>query len=169
MELDNRSNYLKFDEKTSEIGKVLSKLLNEQPIEELKYSPKDIDYLLDSFTGIIGDLILPMATKSKSALDVPKRKFIADSVYSNQEVTDFYDNLTKLRTKASDNNILGNIPSKVKTNEERQRDFLNKFSDQMGKLNEQIKQTDDEGAQRKLRKIIIQLAKEGNKAFDQFK
>lgn len=168
MELDNRSNYLKYDEKTSEVGKMLSKLLNEQPIEEIKYSPKEIDYLLDSFTGIVGDLVLPATTKSESVSGVPKRKFVADSVYSNQEVTDFYNNLNKSRTAATDNNLLKGIPSSVKTKEERDRDALNDISKEMGRINDLIRKS-DEDKQRELRKEIIRLAKIGNDLYNKQK
>lgn len=166
MELDNRSNYLKYDETTSEIGKVLSKALSKVSIDGEYYSPKDIDYLIESYTGIIGDLILPAATQNKNVSDSITRKFIADSVYSNKETTEFYDNLNKLRTKSSDKNILDNIPSELVTPEEAKRNLFNIFGDNISKLSKVIKQSDDKEKQRFLRKQINSIAKKGNQLYN---
>ena len=144
MQLDNRSNYLKYDETTSEIGKYLAKMLNEQPMEELKLSPKDIDYLIDSYTGIIGDLTLPMVTKDKKTTGFLKNKFIVDSVYSNKDVSDFYDNVNESRKTASDRNIKENIRSKAVTKEEAVRNRMNEYSTRISTLNKELRNEKDD-------------------------
>lgn len=99
------SPYLQFDEKTSEISKKLG--------QELGLSPKKIDYLIDAYTGIVGDILLPAFTVSggdteiSRAMSVIEQKFTTDSEYSNQDITNFYENIDKLNTKATDLKKLG--------------------------------------------------------------
>lgn len=52
----NKYGSQRYDASTSEIGKFIGKIFN--------YSPKRIDYLLESYTGVVGDILLPLATKS---------------------------------------------------------------------------------------------------------
>ena len=94
--------------------------------EKLNYSPKKINYLIDQYSGGAGDAILPMLTqkaetrlddgtlrgKVTSALLSPVvDKFTTDSVFKNQDVTDFFtldEELTAMAQKehASDESIL---------------------------------------------------------------
>ncbi|MBQ6217334.1 MAG: hypothetical protein IJK53_08145 [Erysipelotrichaceae bacterium] len=94
--------------------------------EKLNYSPKKINYLIDQYSGGAGDAILPMLTqkaetrlddgtlrgKATSALLSPVvDKFTTDSVFKNQDVTDFFtldEELTAMAQKehASDESIL---------------------------------------------------------------
>ena len=46
----------RYDADTSEIAKLIGQIFN--------YSPKRIDYLLESYTGFLGDILLPATTKS---------------------------------------------------------------------------------------------------------
>lgn len=52
----NKYGSQRYDASTSEIGKLIGKVFN--------YSPKRIDYLLESYTGVVGDILLPLTTKS---------------------------------------------------------------------------------------------------------
>lgn len=81
-----------FDESTDAISKWLG--------EKLNFSPYKINYLLDQYSGGIGDTILPMLTPEAESGDnslvgnmlAPwKSKFTTDSVTNNQNVSDFYD------------------------------------------------------------------------------
>ena len=90
-----------FDESTDDISKWLG--------EKLNYSPYKINYLLNQYTGGLGDVVLPMYTPEaesgdnslKGNLLAPlKSKFTTDSTMNNQNVTDFYDTMDKLTTNA---------------------------------------------------------------------
>ena len=72
----------RYDESTSEIAIGIGKLLN--------YSPKKIHYLLDQYSGVIGDFVLPMTTK-KAEKGVALGNFTIDPVTSNALSDRFYD------------------------------------------------------------------------------
>jgi hypothetical protein len=102
--LQNLSPKNQYDEKTSEIAKSLGNMTG--------MSPKQIDYLITSYMGVIGQLGLPFATKSSygsnvggNLLSPVTRKFTSDPLYSNQAVQDFYDNAQKAKTAAADKNF----------------------------------------------------------------
>ena len=101
-----------FDESTDKFSKWLG--------EKLDISPVKINYLLDQYSGGLGDTFLPMITPEAESGDnsflgnmlAPlKSKFSTDSVMNNQNVSDFYDTMDKLTTnakssKATDNDVL---------------------------------------------------------------
>ena len=72
----------RYDESTSSIAVLMGQALN--------YSPKKIHYLLDQYSGVIGDFILPATTK-KAEKDFLSGNFTIDPVTSNKLSTDFYD------------------------------------------------------------------------------
>jgi hypothetical protein len=78
--------------------------------EKLNISPIKINYLLDQYSGGVGDTVLPMLTPEAESGDnslignllAPlKSKFTTDSVMNNQNVSDFYDTKDKLTVKAN--------------------------------------------------------------------
>ena len=71
----------RYDERTSSIAIALGKVLN--------YSPKKIHYLLDQYSGVIGDFILP-ATTSTAEKDFIRGNFTIDPVSSNRLSSKFY-------------------------------------------------------------------------------
>lgn len=103
-----------YDESTD----LLSKWLG----ENLNYSPMKINYLLNQYSGGVGDVVLPMLTPEAESGDnslggnllAPlKDKFSTDSVMNNQNVSDFYDKVDELAKnansiKATDEDILKN-------------------------------------------------------------
>lgn len=103
-----------FDESTDTISRWLG--------EKLNMSPYKINYLLDQYTGGVGDIALPMLTPEAENgedtlignITAPIRdKFTTDSVLKNQNVSDFYDTSDTLTTNAkrsgaTDEDILSN-------------------------------------------------------------
>ena len=90
-----------FDESTDAISKWLG--------ENVGISPYKFNYLLDQYSGGIGDMILPMLTPKAESGDntlagnmlAPlKDKFTTNSVMNNQNISDFYDTIDKLTTNA---------------------------------------------------------------------
>ncbi len=71
--------------------------------EKLNASPKKINYLIDQYSGGIGDIFLPMMTKSASNKgNVFKDKFTVDSVLNNKYVSEFYNTINKQTQIAND-------------------------------------------------------------------
>lgn len=162
MQMDKRSKYLQYDERTTEIAKAIGKLAADVTGGE-GLSPKQIDYIIKSYTGVIGQLGIPMTTKGGEPSKAITSQFIADPLYSNQVIQDFYDNYTEVQKKAADKNILDKIPSKKITPEESIEGKFRKASSKISDLNKQIRDAQgDEVKIRELRKQIVIIAKEAN-------
>lgn len=90
-----------YNEKTDEFSKWLGGKIN--------YSPMKINYLIDQYSGALGDVTLPTITsRSSSKTSNPVKaafedKFTTDSVYSNKSVNTFYD--TKDQIEKEKNSI----------------------------------------------------------------
>ncbi|MBQ7376876.1 MAG: hypothetical protein IJW71_00950, partial [Clostridia bacterium] len=72
----------RYDESTSSIAIGIGKLFN--------ISPKRMHYVLDQYTGIIGDVLLP-ATSKRAERDPFSANFTIDPVLSNELSTQFYE------------------------------------------------------------------------------
>lgn len=90
-----------YDESTDSFSKWLGEVLN--------VSPYKVNYLLDQYSGGVGDIVLPMMTpEAKNDADTLgeqllaplKNKFTANSTMNNQNVSDFYELKEKLTTQA---------------------------------------------------------------------
>lgn len=85
-----------YDESTDALSKWLG--------EKLNISPYKINYVLDQYSGGIGDVFLPMITPESDgsgALAPFADKFTTDSVLNNQNVSDFYDTMDELTKNAN--------------------------------------------------------------------
>lgn len=99
-----------YDEKTDDISIWLSEKLQGIPgLKNLELSPKQINYLLDQYSGVVGDTVLPFHTpKAESPSDSllgklvsPLRDiFTTDSVLNNRVTGDFYDTLEAAEAQA---------------------------------------------------------------------
>lgn len=158
--MKDRSPKLQYDEATSEISKAIGEMSN--------ISPKQIDYLIKSYTGVIGQLLLPATTeKNKKSLISPiTSQFVADPLYNNNEITDFYNNYEELKRKAADRNFTGNLPSKLLTKEEALRNKFAAAQKAMSEITKQIKKAEQEKDTEKVRQLrrkIIDIASKTNK------
>lgn len=112
--------------------------------EKTGISPIKINYILDQYSGAIGDLILPTLTleaenDSNSALSVLmsplNNKFTTNSIMNNQNISDLYDLDDKLTKKAKSSNAtnddilkskyLNSIQSKMNLLSKEQREIQN--------------------------------------------
>ena len=94
-----------YDSKTDEFSKWLGKKLHK--------SPKKINYVLDQYSGIIGDILLPLNTKytntpmdnkaAQSFLAPLQNKFTTNDIMSNKSQSEFYDAYTKAQNEVSHN------------------------------------------------------------------
>ena len=111
IESDRLQNYRpgeRYDEKTDELSKWIGKPFN--------LSPKKINYLLDQYSGVVGDLLLPWftpsATASSPALAPLKQAFMLDSTSTNKTTGEYYDLLDDLKYDANDGDIGAGITRK---------------------------------------------------------
>lgn len=111
IESDRLQNYRpgeRYDEKTDELSKWLGKTFN--------LSPKKINYLLDQYTGIFGDILLPLMTPATNAasklLAAPMAAFTIDTTSTNKTTGEYYDLLDDLKYDANDGDIGAGITRK---------------------------------------------------------
>jgi len=110
--LQGLPNKLQYDEKTSSIAKSLGDVTN--------ISPKQIDYVIKSYTGIFGQFFQPMTTDANQGKNIGetlgkslKSQFTLDPLYSNDAQNDFYTNLDKISKLKRGADLVG---GKVKEN-----------------------------------------------------
>lgn len=111
IESDRLQNYRpedRYDEKTDELSKAIGKLF--------KVSPKKVNYLLDQYSGVIGDILLPLmtpATKSSHwLLAAPQAAFTIDTTSTNKTTGKYYDLLDELKYDANDGDVGAGITRK---------------------------------------------------------
>ena len=89
----------RYNETTSLVAKKIGGVLN--------YSPLKIDYLLEQYTGVVGDLFLN--TSGGGTKTAIANNFIVDSTFKNKYSSDFYSKLEKLEYKKSDGDIVATL------------------------------------------------------------
>lgn len=116
-----------YDENTDAVSKWLG--------EKINVSPYKINYLLNQYSGGVGDVVLPMMTpKAENATDSKLGKLIApftdkfttDSVINNQNVSDFHEKVDEATVAA--NSIHATDEDKLRSK------FLNSANSEIGKL-----------------------------------
>lgn len=141
-----------YDETTDELSKWLGSKLN--------ISPKKINYLLDQYSGALGDILLPIITP-QAKQNVVADKFTTDSVLKNKNVSAFYETLEKQTQIAND--------SFATDEDEIQLKYLNSISRSMSDLYKEKRQIQmsnisNKEKTKKVREIqeqINKLAEEG--------
>ena len=153
-----------FDESTDALSKWLGETLN--------ISPYKINYVLDQYSGAIGDIFLPMMTPEADGggiLAPLADKFTTDSVLNNQNVADFYDKVDELTkyansSKATDADVLASK-------------YMNSVNAELGDLykqkreiqNSDLPDSEKYAAIRELQAQINALAKESLNAYGNVK
>ena len=115
---DNTAPKDRYDESTSSIAIAIGKVIN--------YSPKKIHYLLDQYSGVIGDFVLPMTSK-KAHKDFFSGNFTIDAATSNKLSSSFYkiyDKAQYAKTTGDDTAIY-------------QVKYLNQVKDAISKLHDE--------------------------------
>lgn len=94
--MEEKPDYLQYDESTDAFSIWLGEITRhgKSGIEGL--SPKKVNYLIDQYSGFIGDWLLPALSKKA---DVPAvvKVFVVDSVRQNRLGSDFYDALDEAK------------------------------------------------------------------------
>lgn len=94
--LQKLPNAEQFDESTDKLSKFLG--------EKLNISPKKINYVLDQYSGGIGDVVLPMLTP-QAENNILEDKFTTDSVIKNKHVSEYYSLLDELEKNKNSVNV----------------------------------------------------------------
>ncbi|MBQ9708239.1 MAG: hypothetical protein IJV66_03545, partial [Firmicutes bacterium] len=121
----------RYDESTSLIG---IKLGQTAAAKALQLSPKKIDNIIDSYTGVIGDYLLP-ATAQASKGSVTLNQFITDSVFSNKLSAEAWDKYSQLEQRTNSKSL--SDEEKRKAEYDRQ-DMYNRYMDDTTKLSRAI-------------------------------
>ena len=150
-----------YDETTDSISKWLGEVTGK--------SPYKINYLLDQYSGGIGDVVLPMLTPESDGSGVIAPftdKFTTDSIMKNQNVSDFYTKVDELTKAGNSANATDDDVLKSK--------YLNSISSELGELYAQKRKiqnsdlTDEEkdAAVRDIQEQIVDLTKTGLSSYE---
>lgn len=137
----------RYDEKTDNLSKWLGKQLN--------ISPKKINHLLDSYTGVIGDFALPLMTP-RAERNPFAAAFSIDSTTSNKLQGEFYDKLDELEQSKNS--------AEPTAGADLAYSYLNGVSREVSELNKQIRaiEADETIKGKDKREQTRKLAKERN-------
>lgn len=130
--LENLSPEMQYDANTSEIGKYIGDLMN--------VSPKQVDHLIRSYTGVIGQLGLPATTQGATIEDTLTKQVTADSVFSTDASSHFYELKEKLDTMYADAKHTGVAP---KGYNDEARKYLNDVASQLSDYTKAIREIDN--------------------------
>jgi len=174
--LQGLSGHLQYDEKTSEVAKGIASAASKAGVE---LSPKQLDYLIRSYTGVIGQIGIPATTKSTysgtaDAKNLAKpivSRFTADVAYNNKAVGNFYDNLDEINTKVNDSKKLNPLafPKGFKAPSQVVQSRMGKYSDMISELNKKAASETEPDKQREYRMKSLELAKKANEYYAQAK
>jgi len=161
--------YEQYDEKTSEVAKWLGNAAAELGINNGEgLSPKQIDYIIDSYTGIIGDVLIPATTEGGNVFEkVVTGPFVADNVYSNNIQNDFYSAMDSMNKEKNHIDASGAAESWQRTPEDKMYSYYLAASKEMSDLRKRERELaalpnskEKSEAQRELRKQINAIAEE---------
>ena len=85
--LQNYAPGKRYDSSTDVVSKAVGGALN--------LSPKKLNYLADQYTGVVGDIVLPLLTP-QAERDMFSKAFTVDSISSNELSSKFYDKKDEL-------------------------------------------------------------------------
>jgi len=158
--LEGVSPRLQYDSRTSEISKWIG--------DKLNLSPKQIDHLIKSYTGVLGQLGIPATSEGATVADTLLRQVTVDPVYSNNLMSKFYETKDKLDTMYKDIQQTGVVP---KGYHDDLRKFMNRVSDAMSDVRKQMRAVESDKTltseqkketNRELQKMLNNLAREAN-------
>ncbi len=111
-----------YDAQTDVVSIWVGKVLNQ--------SPKKINYILDQYTGVVGDILLP-AMSVANERGFFEKAFTIDTTYSNRLSGDFYDRLQELTERK--NSVNSTAEDEVKFR------WWNKKAGDLSVINKEIK------------------------------
>lgn len=125
--MQNKKPGERYNEKTDIVSKFVG--------GKLGVSPAKINYLLDSYTGVVGDLALPLLTPTNPVGKNPLSKaFVTDSTTSNRLSGDFYELGDQLKYAEQD----GDTSATIAYN------YWSKVSKDLSDVNEEIRKMEND-------------------------
>ena len=143
----------RYDENTSEIAKWLSSATGS------KMSPKKWNYLLDQYSGVLGDVVLPLTSSNKSKL-INNTGFVSDSLSNSNTSDKYYDVYDKLQQ--------ANNSSKSTAVDKARLKYFNKMNNKVIELNKARKSTTDKDEQDALKLLTIQTQRTTLEGLNEF-
>lgn len=145
--LQNQLPKNQYNEKTDNISLWLGENLNISPIK--------INYLIDQYSGGLGDVILPMLTP-QAENNIITDKFTTSSISKNKTVGEFYDALDEYEKLKNDSNATEEQKTKY--------NYLSKISSKVGELYSQKRevQMDKTLSDKDKKEIVKDIQKEIN-------
>ncbi len=133
-----------YDYTTSGISKWIGEKAAEipLPLPDFVKSPMQMDYLLDQYTGFVGDMVLPMTSGTnkgilETLMSPLERSFTANPLYSSGVTDRFYDELDKATVAARTRNFAEDVPAALQTPEEIYLREMNRAQASMGELRDE--------------------------------
>ena len=142
----------RYDSKTGTIAKTLGSMFN--------YSPKKIQYLLEQYTGIVGDVLLPIGSESTTngssanigdnLLSIIKNNTSIDAISNNKYSGEFYDLRTQILYKKNEGDSVATL----------QYSYMTRALNEIDELEEQLDSTNNEAERYTLYLTIRQAYKQ---------
>ena len=133
----------RYDANTSSIAKALNKIVP-------SVSPKKWHYLLDQYSGILGDVVLPLTSQNKSLSGISGLK--VDSLSNNKYTNEFYKTIEEI--EQTRNSSKGTAVDKAKMR------YMNKMNTKINELYKAKRTTNDKEEQEALQALIVKLQKD---------
>ena len=133
--LENLSPRLQYDANTSEISKKIGDIAN--------VSPKQVDHIIRSYSGVLGQIGLPAATQGATVGDTLVKQVTADPVFSTDASKYFYEMKEKLDTQYADAKATGVAPKGYTPASDAARKYLGQVTDQMADYTKAIREVDN--------------------------
>ena len=93
----------RYDSSTDVFSKAVGKALG--------ISPKKLNYVLDQYSGVLGDFLLPVLTP-QAERGMFEKAFTVDAMSSNRVSGDFYDEANKLKYAKNDGDVASGVVSR---------------------------------------------------------
>ncbi len=138
-------------------------------------SPKEINYLLNSYTGVLGDLVLPRHTpKAESPYNDPLSQslaplrdiFTTDSVLNSRATGDFYETLEAAEAKAKSGNATADDKLKSSILIGYNVEISDLYDEQRRIQTSDLSDSDKYKQTREIKKKINELQEQGLKAIE---
>lgn len=140
-----------YDESTDSLSKFIG--------EKLNISPKKLNYVLDQYSGGIGDVILPMMTP-QAENNIIEDKFTTDSVMKNKNVSKYYSTLEELEKKKNSVNVTDEDKLKYKYMYDATEDLSGLYKQKREIQNSDINDNEKKTKVREIQKQINNIVEE---------
>ena len=127
----------RYDSSTDVVSKAIGGALN--------LSPKKLNYLADQYTGVVGDIVLPLLTP-QAERDMFSKAFTVDSISSNELSSKFYEKSDELTYAKNGGDAVAAVVSR----------YWNSISSDVSKLYEKIRDVENSDLSNREKKEQVQ-------------